>query len=356
MNDIEVTVYDVNYLPDYVEAEEERQANELIRIANENTRQTNEATRQSNETSRTSAESTRTSNELNRISAENQRIINENARIAAEEEREELIDSLATVATTGKYSDLIDEPTKVSEFTNDSGFINRSVNDLTYYTLATDTGSTIDLSINSTTYVVTLALKNAAGTTISSDTIDLPLESVVVGGSYDSTNKKVVLTLQNGSTIEFSVADLVAGLQSEITSNNKLSSDLVDDTNHTNKFVTASDKTNWNAKYDKPSGGIPKTDLASAVQTSLGKADTAVQNTDYATSSTGGVIKVRADFGTNMTNGFLGAEVKTNTDYTSADNKLIIGKGTLDNVLTARIGDLETILETLDTGSGVNGN
>ena len=329
MNDIEVEVYDVNYIPDYVEHEEQRQANELIRIANETTRQTNEATRQSNETSRTSAESTRTSNELNRISAENQRIINENARIAAEEEREELIDSLATVATTGKYSDLIDEPTKVSDFTNDSGFINRSVNDLTYYTLATDTGSTIDLSINSSTYVVTLALKNAAGTTISSDTIDLPLESVVVGGSYDSTNKKVVLTLQNGSTIEFSVADLVAGLQSEITSSNKLSSDLVDDTNHTNKFVTASDKTNWNAK---------------------------VGTTDYASSSTGGVIKVRADFGTNMTNGFLGAEVKTNTDYNSADNKLIIGKGTLENVLTARIGDLETILETLDTGSGVNGN
>ena len=31
------------------------------------------------------------------------------------------------------------------------------------------------------------------------------------------------------------------------------------------------------AKYEKPSGGIPKTDLASGVQTSLGKADTAFQ-------------------------------------------------------------------------------
>lgn len=59
-----------------------------------------------------------------------------------------------------------------------------------------------------------------------------------------------------------------------------------------------------------------------------------VTNTDYASSSTGGVIKVRTDFGTNMTNGFLGAEVKTNTDYISADNKMIIGKGTLENVIT----------------------
>lgn len=34
------------------------------------------------------------------------------------------------------------------------------------------------------------------------------------------------------------------------------------------------------AKYAKPSGGIPATDLASGVQTSLGKADTAVQSSD----------------------------------------------------------------------------
>lgn len=40
--------------------------------------------------------------------------------------------------------------------------------------------------------------------------VDLPLESVVVNGSYDSTNKKIILTLQNGNTIEFSVADLVS--------------------------------------------------------------------------------------------------------------------------------------------------
>lgn len=33
----------------------------------------------------------------------------------------------------------------------------------------------------------------------------------------------------------------------------------------------------WDAKYSKPSSGIPKTDLASAVQTSLGKADSALQ-------------------------------------------------------------------------------
>lgn len=48
---------------------------------------------------------------------------------------------------------------------------------------------------------------------------------------------------------------------------------------------TTANQTAWSAKYDKPSGGIPKTDLADAVQTSLGKADTAYQK------SSGGIPK-----------------------------------------------------------------
>lgn len=44
--------------------------------------------------------------------------------------------------------------------------------------------------------------------------------------------------------------------------------------------ITSSDISNWNSKgtYSKPSEGIPKTDLESSVQTSLGKADTALQS------------------------------------------------------------------------------
>lgn len=45
MNDIEVELLDVNYLPDYVEAEEQRQANEIVRQNNETTRQANEQSR-----------------------------------------------------------------------------------------------------------------------------------------------------------------------------------------------------------------------------------------------------------------------------------------------------------------------
>ena len=163
---------------------------------------------------------------------------------------------------------------------------------------------------------MTLNLKNAAGTTISTGSVDLPLESVVVSGSYNSQTKKVVLTLQNGSTIEFSVADLISGLQSEITSNNKLSSDLVDDTNHTNKFVTAAQKT-----------------IIDSVKT------------DYAHTLT---------LSQNLTTGDLTVGIN-NYNGTSLDYGTVEGIATRDYV-DSLVGDLETILETLDTGSGVNGN
>lgn len=72
----------------------------------------------------------------------------------------------------------------------------------------------IELTMNPTTYVLTAKLKNSSEQYISSSSIDLPLESMVVSGRYDNATKKVILTLQNGSTVEFSVADLVEGLVS----------------------------------------------------------------------------------------------------------------------------------------------
>lgn len=116
---------------------------------------------------------------------------------------------------------------------------------------SSDYATALSLTIDSSTYIITARLLNKDGDTLgTAQTIDLPIESVVVSGSYDAQTKKVILTLQSGSTIEFSVADLVSGLQTEITSTNKLSADLVDDTNTTHKFVTASDKTTWNNKSD----------------------------------------------------------------------------------------------------------
>ena len=78
---------------------------------------------------------------------------------------------------------------------------------------STDYAASIRLTIDSSTYVVTAQLYNIDGDALGNpQTIDLPLESVVVGGSYNAQTKQVVLTLQSGDTVAFSVADLVDGL------------------------------------------------------------------------------------------------------------------------------------------------
>ena len=81
---------------------------------------------------------------------------------------------------------------------------------------STKYGASLSLSINSTTFVITAQLKDQDGNNLgTAQTIDLPLESVVVNGSYDSANKKIVLTLQNGTTVDIPVADLISGLASD---------------------------------------------------------------------------------------------------------------------------------------------
>lgn len=91
---------------------------------------------------------------------------------------------------------------------------------------------------------------------VTSDGIKTYVDTAVVNdirvaeGEFDNTTKKVILTLTNGTVIDFSVADLISGLQSEINSSNKLSADLIDDTSSTNKLTSASEKTSWNNKLD----------------------------------------------------------------------------------------------------------
>lgn len=123
--------------------------------------------------------------------------------------------------------------------------------DTAFLESSTKYAANINMTIDPSTYVITIQLKDQDGNNIGNErTIDLPLESVVVGGTYDSVNKKVILTLASGDTIDIPVGDLVAGLQSEITSENPLDADLVDDSTSAHKFVTASDKTTWSGKQD----------------------------------------------------------------------------------------------------------
>lgn len=109
----------------------------------------------------------------------------------------------------------------------------------------------INFSINESTFVISAELVDDDGNVVgTTKTVDLPLESVVVDGSYNSLTQTLILTLKNGNTISIPISDLINGLQEEITSQNKLDADLVDDSNSTNKFTNVTEKQTWNGKQD----------------------------------------------------------------------------------------------------------
>ena len=130
------------------------------------------------------------------------------------------------------------------------------------------TGSSLGLAVDPTTYVMTMTLKNASGTTIDTKTVDLPLESMVIGATC--TNGVLTLTLQSGATVNVDVSSLVSGLipSSEKGANNGVATlgndgkvpsaqlptiptslaDLTEDSTH--HTVTADEKSAWNAKSD----------------------------------------------------------------------------------------------------------
>lgn len=91
--------------------------------------------------------------------------------------------------------------------------VDKNVNDLVNYTLSTNVGSKIQLSINTTNYIMTVALLNADDDVLSTQTIDFPLESMVVGANY--ANGTLTLTLQNGQTLNVNISDIIDGLVPE---------------------------------------------------------------------------------------------------------------------------------------------
>lgn len=98
----------------------------------------------------------------------------------------------------------------------------------------------------------------------------------------------------------------------------------VDNTSDKAKPISTATQNALNGKYTKPTGGIPKSDLASGVQTSLGKADTALQSHQtITTGSTNGTISVG---GTNVSVKGLGSLA-----YKSSVTKSDVGLGNVVN-------------------------
>ena len=85
-----------------------------------------------------------------------------------------------------------------------------------------ETGNKLDVSMDTSTYVITIKLLNKANSVLSTKTIDLPLETFIVGASYNELTKSIEFTLKNGTKLTVSVADIVNGLVTDEIFNNKV--------------------------------------------------------------------------------------------------------------------------------------
>lgn len=262
------------------------------------------------------------------------------------------IENLSPVATSGDYNDLINKPTvptKTSDLQNDSGFITKDVNNLTNYTLSYDLSTVAttgdyddlidkpDLSI----YATTTALGNE---TTARENADIGLQGQIDAITSSSDVKDIVGTyqdLQNYDTSTLGNDDIIKVLQ-DSTHNNAMTY---------YRWVITGGTGAWN--YIGQEGPYY---TKSEVDTTL---TDYVKNTDYATSSTGGVVKISQNYGLRVSNGTLVGYGVNYTDYGNALSQLVIDKATLENVITGKdlttkayvdglVGDINTALDILN--------
>ena len=111
-------------------------------------------------------------------------------------------------------------------------------------------------------------------------------------------------------------ADKVSGATENDFAGLDANGNLKDSGKKASDFATAAQGALADTAYQKPSGGIPSTDLASAVNTSLGKADTAYQK------PSGGIPY--ADLAANAKGLPIGAGTATSLASLPVTNRLII--------------------------------
>lgn len=167
--------------------------------------------------------------------------------------------TLAIVATSGSYNDLTNKPTIPTESTVEGwGFIKQT------------SGGVNSVKVGSTTY-------NPSNGIVSLPAYPTTLPASDVSAWAKASTKPTYTASEVGAATESYVDTAVAGIVNSAPTTldtlNELATALGNDPNFATTVATQIGQ-----KYTKPSGGIPSTDLASAVQTSLGKADTALQS------------------------------------------------------------------------------
>ncbi len=243
-----------------------------------------------------------------------------------------------------KKANTSDIPTKTSQLTNDSNYATKSYVDTQDDKKLDKAGGSVsgnftvggNLTINGTTTTVdstTLQVKDKLIEVAHGNKTTLTTPAGLVAPKYDGTNSGALVFDSTGTAYVGDVnftdnGDIDvehSGLQPLATRTGLVGGNLVqyDSSAQTlkdsgKKISDLATTSQVNAKYTKPSGGIPKTDLASDVQTSLGKADSAVQSDALS------VYAKKSDL----------AQVATSGNYNDLSNKPTIPAAANNGTLT----------------------
>lgn len=140
--------------------------------------------------------------------------------VITDEHTQELIQTVADMydelnqnkANKTELIELDDKKADKTELEDAVNTINQNKADKTEVEALDDSkGDNLALDIDATNYILTMKLRSGS-TVLDSKSIDLPLESMVVDVTYDKTTKTLTFTLQNGTTVECNISDIVSGL------------------------------------------------------------------------------------------------------------------------------------------------
>lgn len=241
----------------------------------------------------------------------------------------------------------ISVPTKTSDLTNDSGFIDNTVNNLTNYYNKNQTYNKDEIDGK------LASIYRYKGTVATYS--DLPSTGLTIGDVYnveeDGSNYAWNGTIWDklGGDVDLSnyynktqTDTLLAGKVDNSTLNDYYTKTRADEL-----LNTKVDKTTYNSKIQE-------------IETNY------VKNTDYPTEDNSGVVKQSQYYGfkTNQNGRPYVDTFNYNTYQNQKDNAIFISKGTLENVITGKdlttkayvdglVGDIESILEELDIGGGI---
>jgi len=184
-----------------------------------------------------------------------------------------------TIAGAKTFTGMVKVPNKTTAVANDGTLVATEAQVYAVNLLVDNLEFVKNVAYNDTNGDVTFTYKDN-----STLTVNVFAENLAQDIEYDSAAKELVITKRNGTTQRISVADLVdiytghngAHIQVTVGSGNVITAILKAGTVSENELTSAL-LGKINGAYQKPSGGIPKIDLESAVQASLAKADTALQ-------------------------------------------------------------------------------